>query len=60
MGETSRMGRYAELVALGAKHDMGWLFDRIGLGRFTTDDELTEAGDLIVRAVRDIRASAAV
>ncbi|MCB9595498.1 MAG: phosphotransferase [Sandaracinaceae bacterium] len=34
MSGTTRMGRYAELVAIGAKHDMGWLFDRIGLGRW--------------------------
>jgi ubiquinone biosynthesis protein len=32
--EISRYHRYAQIVALGARHDFGWLFDQVGLGRF--------------------------
>ncbi len=31
--EVSRYKRYAQIVALGAKHDFGWFFDKVGLSR---------------------------
>jgi ubiquinone biosynthesis protein len=31
--EVSRYKRYAQIVALGARHDFGWLFDQVGLSR---------------------------
>lgn len=37
--EASRYKRYAQIVALGARHDFGWLFDQVGLGRFLSSGE---------------------
>lgn len=35
----SRLKRYAQVVAIGSKHDLGWFFDRIGLGSLLASKE---------------------
>lgn len=38
MGKTlDRSKRYAQIVGVGAKHDFGWSFDQVGLGRYLED-----------------------
>lgn len=40
MGKTlDRYKRYAQVVSVGAKHDFGWLLDKIGLGKFLGEAE---------------------
>lgn len=41
--EVSRTKRYAQILALGVRHDFGWLFDRIGLGRLLPAGEAAGA-----------------
>lgn len=43
--EVPRYKRYAQIVALGARHDFGWLFDQVGLGRFLPSGETAETSE---------------
>jgi ubiquinone biosynthesis protein len=50
----SRMKRYAQVVAIGSKHDLGWFFDKIGLGSLLSgkDDAQQKDGSSLTYAER--------